>query len=331
MKKILLLLIPLLLITGCTKNSGYDGVVNVLNWSSYIPDSVISNFEKEYNIKVNYGTYSSNEELLAKVTSSKEGTYDVVFPSDYMVELMIGKNIIKPIDKSKITNYSNISEQFLNQAYDPNNEYSLPFLSTIVVIAYNTDKVSDTIIGYNDLLAEKYKNNVVILDDQRIVIGMSLLSLGYDMNETDKEKLKEGEQWLLNLKKNIKAYDSDSPKTFFITEEVDLGIMWSAEAILAQQDNPSIKIVYPNEGHAISTDNYTILKGSKNEENAYKFINYLLRNDVSKQIVDEYPYISPNRNIENSISLDQVFYKGHYVKNIGSKIREYDKLWAIIK
>ena len=331
MKKILLLIISLLLITGCTKNSGYDGVVNVLNWSSYIPDSVISNFEKEYNIKVNYGTYSSNEELLAKVTSSKEGTYDVVFPSDYMVELMINKNIIKPIDKSKINNFININEQFLNQSYDPNNEYSLPFLSTIVVIVYNTDKVTDNIMGYNDLLAEKYKNNIVLLDDQRIVIGMSLLSLGYDMNETDKDKLKEAERWLLSLKKNIKAYDSDSPKTFFITNEVDLGIMWSAEAILAQQDNPNIKIVYPYEGHAISTDNYTILKGAKNEENAYKFINYLLRNDISKQIVEEYPYISPNKNIENSISLDKVFYKGNYVKNIGSKIREYDKLWAIIK
>lgn len=331
MKKILLLVISLILITGCTKNSSYDGVVNVLNWSSYIPDSVISNFEKEYNIKVNYGTYSSNEELLAKVTSSKEGTYDVVFPSDYMVELMKNKKIIKPIDKNKIDNLVNINEQFLNQSYDPNNEYSLPFLSTIVVIAYNTDKVTDNIMGYNDLLAEKYKNNVVLLDDQRIVIGMSLLSLGYDMNDTDKDKLKEAERWLLSLKKNIKAYDSDSPKTFFITEEVDLGIMWSAEAILAQQDNPNIKIVYPYEGHAISTDNYTILKGAKNEENAYKFINYLLRNDVSKQIVEEYPYISPNKNIENSISLDKVFYKGSYVNNIGSKIREYDKLWAIIK
>ena len=333
MKKvnILILLLLLLVITGCSKSEGDNGVVNVLNWSSYIPDSVIRNFEDEYHIKVNYGTYSSNEELLAKVSSSKEGTYDLVFPSDYMVELMKEKNIIKKIDKSKIYNYSNIDEEFLNQSYDLNNEYSLPFLSTIVVIAYNKDKINYDIQGYNDLLNEKYKNNIVLLDDQRIVIGLALLSLGYDMNETNKYKLKEAENFLLNLKKNIKAYDSDSPKTFFMTDEVDIGVMWSAEAILAKEENPSIEIVYPKEGHAISTDNYTILNGSKNENNAYLFINYLMRTDVSKKIVNEYPYISPNKYISNSINLSRVFNDGYYVQNIGKNIKAYDKLWANVK
>ena len=331
MKKILVFLLPLLFLTGCTHSSNYKGVVNVLNWSSYIPDTVISDFEKEYNIKVNYGTYSSNEELLAKVTSSKEGTYDVVFPSDYMVELMIQKNIIQKMDKTKINNYTNIDDIFLNQDYDPNNQYSLPFLSTIVVIAYNKDKINDDIKGYNDLLNKKYKNNIVFLDDQRIVIGLALMALGYDMNETDPNKLKEAENWLLELKKNIKAYDSDSPKTFFITDEVDIGIMWSAEAILAKAENRNIEIIYPKEGHAISMDNYTILKGAKNEDNAYLFINYLLRTDVSQKIVEEYPYISPNKNISNSIGLNEIFKDGYYVKNIGSNIRNYDKLWADIK
>lgn len=331
MKKILVILLSLVLITGCTSNNKYKGEINVLNWSAYLPDSVIRDFEKEYNIKVNYGTYSSNEELLAKVTSSKEGTYDLVFPSDYMVELMIGKNIIKKMDTSKIPNKVNIDKNFLNQNYDPENEYSLPFLSTIVVIAYNKDKIDTPIRGYNDLLDEKYKNNIVVLDDQRIIIGMALLSLGYDMNDTKEEHLKEAEDWLLKLKNNIKAYDSDSPKTFFITDEVDVGVMWSAEAILAKEENPNIQIIYPKEGHAISMDNYVILKGSKNEENAYKFINYLLQNDVSTKIIEEYPYITPNKNIKNNISLNQIFYNGHYVENIGSNIKKYDKLWANIK
>ncbi len=331
MKKILIILCFLLFITGCTSNKHYNGVVNVLNWSSYIPDEVISSFEKEYNIKVNYGTYSSNEELLAKVTSSKEGTYDVVFPSDYMVELMIEKGIIQPLDKTKLSNYHNINPIFLNQEYDKNNNYSLPFLSTIVVIAYNKDNIKDNIEGYNDLLNEKYKNNIVVLDDQRIVIGLSLMALGYDMNETDINKLQEAENWLKNLKNNTKAYDSDSPKTFFITDEVDLGIMWSAEAILAQEKNNNIEIVYPKEGHAISMDNYTILKGTKNKDNAYLFIDYLMRDDVSQKIIDEYPYISPNKNISNSIDLNDIFNNGYYVKNIGESIKNYDKLWANIK
>ncbi|MBO6145744.1 MAG: spermidine/putrescine ABC transporter substrate-binding protein [Bacilli bacterium] len=331
MKKILIVLLSLILITGCTNNNKYKGELNVLNWSAYIPDSVIRDFEKEYNIKVNYGTYSSNEELLAKVTSSKEGTYDLVFPSDYMVELMKQKNIIKKINKDKIKNKDNINKYFLNQDYDSSNEYSLPFLSTIVVIAYNQNNINTKITGYNDLLNKNYKNNIVMLDDQRIVIGMALMSLGYDMNDTNPKHLQEAKDWLLKLKKNIKAYDSDSPKTFFITDEVDIGVMWSAEAIIAKKENPDIQIVYPKEGHAISTDNYTILKGSKNEDNAYLFINYLLRNDVSKKIVDEYPYNSPNKNIKNEINLNQIFRNGHYVENIGSNIKQYDKLWADIK
>ena len=331
MKKILIVLLSLILITGCTNNNKYKGELNVLNWSAYIPDSVIRDFEKEYNIKVNYGTYSSNEELLAKVTSSKEGTYDLVFPSDYMVELMKQKNIIKKINKDKIKNKDNINKYFLNQEYDPSNEYSLPFLSTIVVIAYNQNNINTKITGYNDLLNKNYKNNIVMLDDQRIVIGMALMSLGYDMNDTNPKHLQEAKDWLLKLKKNIKAYDSDSPKTFFITDEVDIGVMWSAEAIIAKKENPDIQIVYPKEGHAISTDNYTILKGSKNEDNAYLFINYLLRNDVSKKIVEEYPYNSPNKNIKNEINLNQIFRNGHYVENIGSNIKQYDKLWADIK
>lgn len=331
MKRIVLGLFILFFISGCSNNSE-EKILNVLNWSSYIPDEVIHDFENEYNIKVNYGTYSSNEELLAKITSASEGTYDVIFPSDYMIELMIERNLIQKLDLNRLSNYSNINPIFLKQDYDYNNDYSIPFLSTIVVIAVNKDKIKDNILGYNDLLDEKYKNNIVLLDDQRIVIGMSLLSLGYDMNETDEFALKSAKEWLLRLKDNVKAYDSDSPKSFFITDEVDIGIMWNAEAELAKYENPNIEIIYPREGHAISTDNYAIVKGARNVDNAYLFINYLLRNEISDKITLEYPYVSPNNIKQNSImDLNKVFSNGYYVKNIGSNIKKYDRLWADIK
>lgn len=321
-----------LLLCGCEKSNKYDGVINVLNWSSYIPDSVIRSFENEYNIKVNYGTYSSNEELLAKISSSKEGTYDVIFPSDYMTELLIEKNLIQKIDINRLTNYKNINKVFLNKSYDPGNEYSLPFLTTVVVIAVNRDHVNDRITSYNDLLSEEYKNNIVLIDDQRIIIGMSLLANGYDMNSVGDGELNAAKQWLLKLKNNVKAYDSDSPKSFFITEEADIGVMWHAEAEIAKEENPNIEIIYPSEGHAISTDNYTIVKGAKNIDNAYLFIDYLLRNDVSSLITDEYPYISPNNIIQKSMIGERlIFNNGYYVQNIGFDIKKYDKLWADIK
>ena len=233
MKKILISLFLTMLLTGCTNTTYENGEVNVLNWSSYIPNDIISDFEKEYNIKVNYATYSSNEELLAKITSSKKGTYDLIFPSDYMVELMKNKNIIQKIDKTKINNYNKINKIFLNQSYDLNNDYSLPFLAATVVIAVNRENIKDNINSYNDLLNENYKNNIVLLDDQRIMIGISLLASGYNMNEIEENKLKIAKNWLLDLKDNVKAFDSDSPKTFLITNEVDIGIMWNAEATIA--------------------------------------------------------------------------------------------------
>ena len=333
MKKILISLMFVLLLTGCGSKNYKNGEVNVLNWSSYIPNEVIRDFEKEYDIKVNYGTYSSNEELLAKITSSKEGTYDLIFPSDYMVELMSSRGILEELDKTKINNYNNINKIFLNQNYDKNKNYSLPFLVATVVIAVNTENIKENITSYNDLLNSEYKNNIVLLDDQRIIIGMALHALGYDMNEIDKNKLKQAKDWLLSLKDNVKAFDSDSPKTFLITNEVDIGVMWNAEATLAKEYNNNIKIIYPREGHALSADNYAIVKGAKNIDNAYLFIDYLLRDDISKKIVEDYPYISTNKNASNitNSELKKIINTGTYVENIGSNISLYDKLWADIK
>ena len=329
MKKVLLILLVLLL-TGCSNKS--DETVNVLNWTSYIPDSVIHDFEREYNIKVNYGTYSSNEELLAKLSSSKKKTYDVVFPSDYMVDLMIKKDMLTSIDINKLSNYSNINPKFLHQEYDYNNSYSLPFLLATTTIAVNRRKISDPISGYNDLLRDEYKNNIALLDDQRIVIGMGLLANNYDMNDTSDISLESSYDYLMKLKENVKAFDSDSPKNFLITDEVDIAFLWNAEAILAKVENNDIEIIYPSDGYALSMDNYTIVKDAPNLENAYLFIEYLLRSDVSKKITTEYPYI--NTTVASDLTdseIENILSGGKYIKNIGEDIKKIDKLWAKIK
>lgn len=339
-KIILLFLIVIIFTSGCSKND--SKTLNVLNWSSYIPDSVIHDFEKETGIAVNYQTYSSNEELLAKVSSAKDGTYDLIFPSDYMVELLKKRNFIEKLDKTKLKNYYNINSNYLNLSYDSDNEYSIPFLVATTVIAYNKENIKGNITGYNDLLNNGYINNIVMLDDQRIVIGMALLALGYDMNSTDVIELQEAKDWLLNLKKNIKAYDSDSPKTFLISKEVDIGLLWNAEAAIAKRENPNIEVVYPKEGFAVSIDNFTLVKGAKNKDNAYKFIDYILEDKVMKQIIEDYPYKNVNQKTDMILSeeylsnnaaniSDDVIRYGTYVNNIGSAIVKYDKLWAEIK
>ena len=339
-RKVLILFLFLILLVGCGKKD--DKSLNVLNWSSYIPDEVISSFEHDTGIKVNYSTYSSNEELLAKVSSAKEGTYDLIFPSDYMVEIMINRNLLEKIDKSKLYNYNNLNKEYLGLPYDKNNEYTLPFLFATVVIAYNSDVIKKDIKSYNDLLSKEFKNELILIDDQRLVIGMALLANGYDMNSTNKKELKEAKEWIKKLKPNIKAYDSDSPKNFLITKEASIGFIWDAEAKMAKEDNKAIRIIKPKEGIGISVDNYAIPKNAKHVEEAYKFIDYILDKDVMHKILKGYPYNSVNLATDEAYKDDIMYsdeFKGedygnnvkHYVKNIGDFIKDYDKLWAEIK
>lgn len=339
--KIVFLLLILLLLCGC-KNNKSNNELNVLNWSSYIPDEVIRDFEKKYDIKVNYSTYSSNEELLAKISSSKDGTYDLIFPSDYMIEIMKNRNMLEKLDTSKLTNFNNLNKDYLSLPFDKDNEYSLPFLYATVVLAVNKDYIKEEITSYNDLINSKYKNNIVLIDDQRFVIGMSLLANGYSLNSTNKDELKTAQKWLEKLKTNIKAYDSDSPKNFLITEEAYIGYIWDAEAKLAKLENPNIEIIRPKEGVGISLDNYAIPRGAKNTNNAYKFIDYLLDSKVMHQILEGYPYNSVNiaTDLEyssefmydaNFIGIDYDNNQKYFVENIGDYIKDYDKLWAEIK
>lgn len=339
MRRVFVLLV-LLLLVGCSDNNKSE--LNVLNWSSYIPDEVIYDFEEKYNIDVNYSTYSSNEELLAKVTSAKEGTYDLIFPSDYMVEIMKDKKMLEIIDQNKLKNVSNLDSKYLNLDFDKGNFYSLPFLAATTLIAYNTEVIKENITSYNDLLNPKYKGEIVLLDDQRIIIGASLMALGYDMNETSDEALEKAKQWLLKLTDNVKLFDSDSPKSFLITKEVSIGLIWNAEAAIAMKENPNIKVVYPEEGFNLSVDNYAILKGAKNIDNAYLFIDYLLEEDVMKKVIESYPYCNVNKKtnqiLDNTYLSNEAsnistynFNRATLVKNIGTSIKKYDKIWAEIK
>ena len=341
MKKIFLIFLMLLILTGCTKKEEQRHV-NVLNWSSYIPDSVIRNFEKETNIKVNYGTYSSNEELLAKVSNAKEGTYDLIFPSDYMIEIMRNRDMLETIDKNKLNNINNLNSAYLNLEYDFNNDYSLPFIAASTVISVNRDLVKDSITSYNDLLNPKYKNDIVLIDDQRIIIGMALLANGYDMNSTDGDELDQAKEWLLKLKDNIKAYDSDSPKNFLITKEASIAVLWNAEGALASMQNPNIENIFPSEGFALSIDNFAIPKGAKNKEELYLFIDYILRPDVMKEIISSYPYKNINQETDKILSddylnniaaniPDTIYKQGSFVENVGDSIRLFDRIWAEIK
>lgn len=339
----LMLVLSLAGFTGCGKKSASNGELNIFTWTEYVPESVIEDFEKEYGIKVNWTTFSSNEDMLAKVKTESAGTYDIVQPSDYMVEQMISQDMLMELDKDVITNIENIDSAYINPSYDPGNKYSVPYQGGVAAIAVNTDKVSKEITSYDDLFSDDLKGSLVALDDYRAVIGMTARSMGYSMNETDTDKLAKIEEKLLKLKDNVKVYDSDSPKNSLISGDCTVGYCWAAEIALAQEENPAIKIVFPKEGPYVFMDNWAVLKTAKNSENAMKFINYMLDSETSQKVSEEFPYLNPNAKAVDALGDEyksneaknppaDVIASGEYVSNLDTDtLAIYDAMWTKLK
>lgn len=339
---ILLLTVLLGLISGCGSGSDNKGELNLFNWTEYMPQSVIDAFQKEYGIKVNYTTFSSNEEMLAKIKSGEKGMYDLTVASDYMVDTMRETGVIAKLDKSKITNLKNINPNYLNMEFDPNNEYSVPYMIANAILCYNKEKVPEGIKSFNDIFDPKFKNSIVSIDDMRMVIGMAAISSGYTINETDPGKLGQIKEKLISLKPNIKLFDSDTPKTSMISGETSIGYMWCAEVALAMAENENIVPVYPEEGLCLMIDNFVIPDGAKNKANAELFIDFILRPENSKLISDEFPYVNPNKaafdllpdsykNNPASNPPEEEIKKGQLLKNLGDDAKLYDDIWTEFK
>ncbi len=336
-------------LTGCGGSDSSSGgkqdkgELNIFIWTEYVPDSVIKQFEEKTGIKCNVSTYSSNEDMLSKVKSESEGTYDIVLPSDYMLQLMIEQGMLEELDKDALTNLSNINEVYLNPSYDPGNTYSAPYQGGVVAIAVNTKKVDKDITGYADLFDPSLAGQLVVLDDYRAIIGMTERSLGYSMNETDPDKLAEVEEKLLTLKDNVCLYDSDSPKSALISGDASVGAIWSAEIALAMEEVPDIKVVYPKEGAYVFMDNWAVLKGCQNFEGAMEFINFMLEPETAQAVSEEFPYLCPNQAAVETMGSDysdnaaknppaEVISSGENVKNLDNDTLEiYNEMWTKLK
>ena len=333
------------MLTGCgsSGDTGKNGEINIFVWTEYVSDAAIEAFEKDTGIKVNLSTYSSNEDLLAKLKSESEGTYDVILPSDYAVEYLIAQDKLEALDKDKLTNLSNIDDTYLDESYDPGNVYSVPYEGGVACIAVNTAKVDKEITSYGDLFDSSLAGQLVVLDDYRAVIGMTERSMGLSMNETDPDTLATVEEKLLTLKDNVKLYDSDSPKSALISGDCTVGMVWSAEAALAMDENPDIQIVYPSEGAYVFLDNWAIPKGAKNYDGAMEFINYMLSAEAAKMNIEDFPYLCPNKeglelmgddyvNNEAKNVPSEVIANGEFVSYLDTDtLAIYDEMWTKLK
>lgn len=317
------------------------GELNLFNWSEYMPDSVIKKFEEEYGVKVNYSVYSSNDEMLAKINAGASG-YDIAVGTDYMVEIMRNEDLLEPINLDNITNLHNIDDQFLDKSFDPGNKYSVPYMWGGAFIAYNKDTVESEITSYKDLWKPEFKNSLVVLDDQRVMLGIANKMQGQSMSSTDPQVIEKSKELLIELLPNIKAFDSDSQKMMLLNGEAKAGIVWGAEAYLAHSENPAIETVLPEEGMYLGIDCFIIPKGAPNKRAAEAFIDFVLRPEISAEITADFPYSNPNKAAHDLIAdeimkhpavnpPEEELAKGEFLKDLGEAVPDYDRAWSEVK
>jgi len=294
MKKFLLVVLSLcvlLSITSCDNKN----VLNLYTWEGYIPENVIEAFTNDTGIEVNYTNFSSNEEMYAKLKAVNAGEYDVVIASDYIFETMANEGgLMTEIDKSKISNWDNISKSYLDKEFDPGNKYTVPYTTGCILLAYNEKTSPIDIKGYKDLLNEKLKGEVVCIDEMRVVIGMMNLMLGNSLNETDAQKLNDAKQALMKFIPNILTFNSDKAHEIMLSGEASVGLMYSSQVAAAVAENPDIKVVYPEEGIGIGIDSACIPLNAPNKEAAYKFIDYINKPEVNAAIMPQIQYGTTN-------------------------------------
>lgn len=326
-------------IWGCTKEEEAPKEINLFAWSEYVPQSVIDGFTQETGIKVNYETYASNEEMLAKLVSGAQ-RYDLIQPSEYTIEALIREKQLRPIDWSKVPNAKNIAPQFKNLPHDPEQKYSVPWMAGSVGIVVNTDKVKENIKGYNDVFQEKYKGRIVVLDDSREIVSWALATLGKGPNDVTPENLAKVKPILERWLRLVKVYDSDSPKTALLNGDVDLGVVWSGEAALLYNEDPKFKYILPVEGAHQFIDSLAIPINTPNPDGAMAFMNYILRPEVSKVISTDFPYTNPNLEARKLLSPEELKNPASYppgkpkldtFADIGDRAPEVDKLVTDLK
>lgn len=314
--------------------------INVYNWGDYIDMDVVRDFEEEFGIKVVYGDYATNEDLYVKL---KQGgsSYDVIFPSDYMIERMIREDLLMKVDKANIPNIEKIDDKFLSLDYDPTNEYSVPYMWGTVGIIYNKTMVSEPLDSWEDLWDEQYEGQIVMLNSQRDTLAVALKKLGYSLNTRNISELEEAKAELIKQKPIVMAYQGDEVKDTLVVGDAAIAVVWSGDAVAMIRDNPDLEYVIPTEGTNLWFDAMVIPKNANNKEAAEKFINFMTRPDIAARNADYIGYSSPipeavemlPEDIQNSnvaYPSDEMIENTEIFKDPMDIIVEYDRIWTEI-
>ncbi|GEM85652.1 polyamine ABC transporter substrate-binding protein [Meiothermus granaticius] len=316
--------------------------LHLLNWSDYMPESVIKDFENREKVKVILDTYDSPEAMLSKLKAGADSEYDLVITSDYLVGQMARDNTIRTLDKSKIPNFKNLEPQFADPGFDPGSAHSVVYQWGTTGLAYREDLVKGPVDSWAVLFDPAKKvGDFLLLDEMREQVGAALKYLGDSVNSTDPTQLAAAERLLIDAKRRSKGFAGGTEiRNRLLAGDIAVGPAYSGDIISAQADNPKLKYVIPKEGATIWADSLMILSKAPNPDLAYKFINYLLEPDVAAEVSNNIGYATPVaaampkiKDKDNPLVYPnaQIRSRLEFIHDLGANNDAYNKIWADVK
>jgi spermidine/putrescine transport system substrate-binding protein/spermidine/putrescine transport system permease protein len=316
--------------------------LNIYIWSDYLSPRLVHGFEQEFHCHVNYDYYDSNEALLAKLQAGNAG-YDLVAPSDYMVEILIQQGLLAPLDKSRLPNvWANVDPRFLGLPFDPHNEYSVPYAWGTTGIAYRSDLVKGKVDSWDVMFDPRYAGRIMLLDDMREVFGMALKKLGYSLNSTDPAQIRQARDLLLRQKPLVRGYNSSNFEQDLVAGDVWIAQAYNGNLTFAMRDEPNVRYVIPKEGCTISVDCACIPRNAVHKRLALEFINYFHRPQVAAEFINDCGFNTPNtgapRYVERWLLRNPAVFPNpaslahcEFMRELGSAVTLYDRYWTEIK
>ena len=314
MKKIAIILLAALLLAAlplaalAEADKPYAGTeIKVYNWEDYIDPSLKNQFEEETGIHVNYLTFSQNEDMYTKLSTGAE-VYDVVIPSEYMIERLIKEDLLAELDLANIPNLENVVDNLRDPIYDPGNAHSVPYMWGTLGVVYNTELVDESVTSCDALLDEKYAGEIFMMDSMRDTVAIGLIMNGYSVNTHDEDELEAAREWLLAQKDSgvVAGYILDQAKDMMAGNEAAMAVMYSGDALYAMEKNDKLAYVIPDEGSNIWVDCMCVPTASQNKDAAECFINFMCRPDIAQKNMEYIYYSSPIRQVVENLSEDEL-------------------------
>ncbi len=322
--------------TGAADSAQLGTEMVLFTWENMFPDEVLEEFTNRTGVKIVYSNFDTDETMLEKLALAKGGTYDFIIADDYIIEQAVNEGLVSELDKSKLSNFTNINPLYQGQFYDAENKYTAPYGAGIPLIVYDPEQVEMEIDGYEDLWDPSLEGSIALTANYRVINGITLLSMGKSMNEEDVSVIADAGKKLLELAPNVRMIQDDNTQNALLNGEASVGFLYTSQVTAALAENPDLKVVYPKEGLGFGIMAAFIPSDAPNADAAHAFLNYLLEPEVAAACTDYIGYYSTNKAADALVNPDLVvpdsITKGEIIQNVSMEADEaYSKNWTQFK